>query len=61
MSEFFEEYLIFIKTLITISDMWGTFWSIKLDHFKVPLVFEMNRHFGFALGFYARVCGILMP
>ena len=44
-------------TLITNSDMCGTFWSIKFDHYKVPLVFKMNRYFSFALGFYARVYG----
>ena len=60
MSDFFEAYLIFIKTHVhsdTKPDMWGIFWSIKFDHFKVPLVLKMNRHFCFAMGFYARVYG----
>ena len=53
---FFEVYLIFIMTRVH-CDMWGIFWSINFDHFKIPLFLKMNRHFCFFLGFYARVHG----
>ena len=39
--------------------MWVIIWTIKFDHFKVSLVLKKNRHFYFALGFYARVYGIV--
>ena len=46
-------------TLITISESWGIFWSIKFGHFNVPLLLKINRHFGFTLCYYARVYGTL--
>ena len=47
-------------TLITNSNMSGIFWSIKLDHLKVHQVLKIDRHFCFAMGFYARVYGNIL-